>query len=102
MGKNEVEEDLAALRRGVEEHDGLYDLLREVFTALIATHPRPLALGQHLHKSVREWDRKRLPLSGPPGRLLAELRSVADDLAALEDPQSMALERRRRMQSDSE
>lgn len=100
MNPEEVEEELAALRRGIEELDGLFDLLREAFMALIATHPQPLAVGQQLHRAMLEWDMKRLPLSGPPGRLLAELRKAADDRASLEDPAGMHLERQRRLQDD--
>jgi hypothetical protein len=102
MTPEEVEEELAALRRGFEELDGVFDLLREVFLALIATHPQPLALAQHLHRAMLEWDAKRLPLSGPPGRLLAELRLAADGLASLEDPTAMAREHQRRTRDEFE
>ena len=96
MDKEEVEEELAALRRGLEEMNGLYEALQEIGSAIISTHPDPLAVGAQLHYALEQWDAKRMPLPSRAAQLLASMRTAADQAAALKDPEGLAQQRQHR------
>lgn len=96
MDKEEIEEELAALRRGLEEMNGLYEALNAFGEALITTHPNPLEVARHLHRKLVEWEAQRRLLSEPAAQWLNAMRETADLLAGLEDPEAMARERRKR------
>lgn len=96
MDKEEIEEELAALRRGIEEMDGLFEALQEIGSAIIATHPDPLAVGAQLHYALEQWDAKRMPLPSRAAQLLAAMRAAADQAAASIDPEGLARQRQDR------
>ncbi len=94
--ETEQQETLAALEKGIQEFDGLYEALLLVAEVFISTHPQPLALSEGLHAAIEKWEQRRLPVPSPAAAWLHQLRQTADTVAGLEDPDGLARAQRQR------